>query len=169
MRPTPEEVLKSISYTFDNLIRPDPAGALAHSYSLTVSNMLRQLMLTMKHEERAISEDTVELRDALGKAGAWLDANDAGGDAARKVAAALALTVDPVEPAHSARDNWRALRGALEAAIKRMQALRDQHGGQHGDRSDDYKAVRQAMRDYLDRSLDREKILIDGAFTLARR
>lgn len=164
LRPTPEEVLKSISYTFDNLIRPDPSSGLAHSYSLTVSNMLRQLLLTMQHEERAISEDTVEVRDALGKASAWLDANDAGSDATRTVSAALALTVDPVEPAHSSRDNWRALRGAIEAAIKRMQALRDEHGGK-----DDYKAVRHAMRDYLDRSLDRETILIDGAFTLARR
>lgn len=164
LRPTPEEVLKSISYTFDNLIRPDPASGLAHSYSLTVSNMLRHLLLTMQHEERAITEDTVELRAALGEAGAWFDANDAGSDAAGKVSAALALTVDPVEPAHSSRRNWRELRGALEAAITRMQVLRDRHGA-----GADYKSVRQSMRDYLDRSLDRETILIDGAFTLARR
>lgn len=164
LRPTPEEVLKSISYTFDNLIRPDPGSGLAESYSLTVSNMLRHLLLTMQHEERAITEDTVELRDALGKARAWLDAHDGGSDAVTTVANALALTVDPIEPAHSSRDNWRALRGALETAIKRMQTLRDQHGSQ-----DDYRGVRGAMRDYLDRSLNREKILIDGAFTLARR
>lgn len=164
LRPTPEEVLKSISYTFDNFIRPDPASGLAQSYSLTVSNMLRHLLLTMQHEERAITEDTVELRDALGKAKAWLDANDAGGGAAGIVSVALALAVDPVEPAHSSRSNWRELRGALEAAISRMQDLRGQHGA-----SAEYKSVRQAMRDYLDRSLDREKILIDGAFTLARR
>lgn len=164
LRPTPEEVLASISYTFDELIRPDPAGALATSYSLTVSNMLRQLMLTMRHEERAIHEDTAELRAVLREVLDWLEAHDKGGDAAGKLAAALALTVDPVTPARSARDIWRELRAALEAAISRMQALRDAHG-----QSADYKAVRQAMRDYLDRSLDREKILIDGAFTLARR
>lgn len=164
LRPTPEEVLRSISYTFDELIRPDPAGALATSYSLTVSNMLRQLMLTMHHEERAIHDDTADLRSVLREALDWLQAHDASGDATGKVAAALGLVVDPVTPAQSARDNWRELRGALEAAIKRMQALRDAHGA-----SADYKAVRAAMRDYLDRSLDRETILIDGAFTLARR
>lgn len=164
LRPTPEEVLKSISYTFDELVRPDPAGVMAHSYSLTISNMLRQLMLTMRHEERAISEDTIELRAALEKAHGWLAANDAGGDAGAVVVKALALAIDPMEPAHSARHNWRELRAALEVAIKHMQALRPAHGDR-----DDYKAVRQAMRDYLDRSLDRETILIDGAFTLARR
>jgi len=157
-------VLRSISYTFDELIRPDPGGALAASYSLTVSNMLRQLMLTMHHEERAIHEDTAELKAALQGALAWLDAHDAGGPAAAKAAAALALEVDPVTPACSARDNWRVLRAALEAAITRMQALRGEHGA-----STAYRAARQAMRDYLDRSLDREKILIEGAFTLARR
>lgn len=164
LRPTPEEVLASISYTFDELIRPDPAGALATSYSLTVSNMLRQLMLSLRHEERAIHEDTAELRAVLGEALDWLEAHDAGGDAGATVAAALALTIDPVTPARSARDNWRTLRAALEAAIIRMQALRDAHCA-----SAAYRAVRAAMRDYLDRSLDREKILIDGAFTLARR
>ena len=164
LRPTPEEVLRSISYTFDELIRPDPAGALAASYSLTVSNMLRQLMLTTQHEERAIHEDSGELRAVLQEVLDWLQAHDADGDATGKVAAALALTVDPVTPAQSARDNWRELRSGLETAIQRMQALRDGYG-----QGADYKAARQAMRDYLDRSLDREKILIDGAFTLARR
>lgn len=164
LRPTPEEVLQSISYTFDELIRPDPAGALAASYSLTVSNMLRQLMLTMKHEERAIHEDTGEIRAVLREALDWLDAHDAGSDAAGQVKAALGLAVDPVTSAQSSRDNWRKLRAALEAAIVRMQALRPGHRD-----SADYRAVRQAMRDYLDRSLDRETILIDGAFTLARR
>jgi hypothetical protein len=164
LRPTPEEVLNSISYTFDELIRPDPASPLAISYSLTVSNMLRQLMLTMKHEERAIHDDGAELRAVLRQAYGWLRANDGGGEAAAKLGAALSLETDPVTPARSSRDNWRELRWALEAAIKRMQALR----GSHGD-SADYKVVRQAMRDYLDASLDREKILIDGAFTLARR
>jgi hypothetical protein len=157
-------VLASISYTFDELIRPDPAGALATSYSLTVSNMLRQLMLTMRHEERAIHQDTAELRAVLREVLDWLEAHDAEGDAIGKLSAALALTVDPATPARSARANWRELRGALEAAIKRMQGLRDAHG-----QSADYKAARATMRDYLDRSLDREKILIDGAFTLARR
>ena len=164
MRPTPEEVLASISYTFDELIRPDPAGALATSYSLTVSNMLRQLMLSLRHEERAIHDDKADLRTVLAKALDWLEAHDAGHEVRAKVAAALAQAIDPVTPARSARDNWRTLRGALEAAITRMQALRDAHGA-----SDAYTAVRAAMRDYLDRSLDREKILIDGAFTLARR
>lgn len=164
MRPTPEEVLASISYTFDELIRPDPADPLAISYALTVSNMLRQLMLTMQHEERAIHEDGPELRMVLRQALDWLEANDPHGDGGAKIAAALALQPDPVTPAQSSRANWRTLRGALEAGIKRLQALRDVHG-----QSADYNAVRQTLRDYLDVSLDREKILIDGAFTLARR
>ena len=164
LRPTPEEVLASISYTFDELIRPDPASPLAISYSLTVSNMLRQLQLTMRHEERAIHVDGEALRAVLREALDWLEAHDEDGSANALIASALALKADPVTPAQAARTHWCALRRALEAAIKRMQALRDTHGV-----GADYKAVRQAMRDYLDGSLDREKILIDGAFTLARR
>lgn len=162
LRPTPEEVLNSISYTFDTLIRPDPTDPLARSYSLTVSNMLRQLMLTMKHEEKAISEDTAVLREALGAASAFLSSL---GDTMRAdIDAALSKTYQGLEPAHWARENWRALRGILEQTIKHLQALRDAHGGR-----EDYRAVRQQIRDYLDGSLNREKILIDGAFTLARR
>lgn len=164
LRPTPEEVLQAISYTFDEHIRPDPASPLATSYGLTVSNMLRQLMLTMRHEERAIHEDTAELRPVLEQVLAWLNKHDEGGQAGAQIAAALALPVDPATPARSARDNWRVLRAALEGAITRLQALRDAHGT-----DDAYQAARKAMRDYLDRSLDRETILIEGAFTLARR
>lgn len=164
LRPSPEEVLTSISYTFDNLIRPDVREGLAGSYSLTVSNMLRQLMLTMKHEEKAITEDSAALRAVLAEASTFLTAQSAADPVAAAIDAALAQRYDGPEPAHWARAHWRTLRGVLEQAITHLQSLR----GAHGDRAD-YRAVRQAIRDYLDASLDREKILIDGAFTLARR
>jgi hypothetical protein len=157
-------VLKSISYTFDNLIRPDPSAPLAVSYSLTVSNMLRQLLLTMQHEERAISEDTVELRAALSQAEDLLERADAKDAVAAEIRQALDRRYSGPEPAHWARENWRTLRGVLERTIVHLQALRSQFGSK-----DDYRATRQALRDYLDRSLNREKVLIDGAFTLARR
>lgn len=164
MRPSPEEVLRSISYTFDALIRPDPASPLAISYGLTVSNMLRQLQLSLKHEERLIVEDTTELRHTLDLALAWLRENDPEEDAGTAIDLAMDLPVDPREPARSRRENWRQLRGSLEVSIKRMQALRDVHGTEEA-----YRMTREALRDYLDRSLEREKMLIDGAFTLARR
>jgi hypothetical protein len=162
LRPTPEEVLNAISYTFDTLIRPDPVDPLARSYALTVSNMLRQLMLTMRHEEKAIAEDTVALRAALGTAAAFLASR--GDGLAAGIDAALGAQDQGVEPARWARANWRALRGVLERTIVHLQALRAAHGA-----ADDYRAARRQIRDYLDASLDREKILIDGAFTLARR
>lgn len=164
LRPTPEEVLTSISYTFDNLIRPDLSDGLARSYSLTVSNMLRQLMLTMKHEEKAVAEDDVELRAVLAEASALLASLSVTDPVAPEIDAALAEAYRGPEPAHWARENWRTLRALLERTITHLQSLRGDHGG-----NERYRAVRQAIRDYLDGSLDREKILIDGAFTLARR
>ena len=164
LRPTPEEVLKSISYTFDTLIRPDPAGAMALSYSLTVSNMLRHLLLTMQHEEAAITGDTGELRQVLDQALRFLNAVGGSPAMVSAIKQALDATYSGPAPAKWARENWRALRGTLQTTIEHLQGLRDQHG-----KRDDYRAARQAMRDYLDRSLERERILIDGAFTLARR
>ena len=164
LRPTPEEVLKSISYTFDTLIRPDPTSALAISYSLTVSNMLRQLLLTMQHEERLITEDTAVLRSALQHARRYLAGTGSDGPMADAIGAALGRTCDGPEPAHWARENWRALRGTLEKTITYLQGIRDRRG-----QEDSYRTTRQTLRDYLDKSLDPETKLIDGAFTLARR
>ena len=164
LRPTPEEVLKSISYTFDTLIRPDPTSTLAVSYSLTVSNMLRQLLLTLQHEEGLITVDTADLRAVLEQASRFLTPTETGAAIIAEIDTALAFTPSGPAQAQAARQNWRALRGVLERTISHLQAVRERYG-----KRDDYRSVRQAIRDYLDRSLDRESVLIDGAFTLARR
>jgi hypothetical protein len=164
LRPTPEEVLTSISYTFDTLIRPDPGGAMATSYALTVSNMLRQLLLTMRHEETAIASDTLELRQVLDRAACFLATVECDAESVAEINSALALVPASPAAAAAARENWRSLRGVLQRTIARLQSLRCSYGAQ-----DEYGAIRQAIRDYLDRSLERERILLDGAFTIARR
>ena len=164
MRPTPEEVLRSISYTLDTLIRPDPTSALAVSYLLTVSNMLRQLHLSLQHEETAIGADMADLRDTLSGACTFLRAERLDEDLSGEIQKALDVVPAGTAPAKAAREHWRMLRSILERTIQEMQAHRDRFTADAS-----YCAVRHAIRDYLDRSIDRERVLIDGAFTLARR
>lgn len=164
LRPTPEEVLRSISYTFDNLIRPDPSSALAVSYSLTVSNMLRQLLLSLQHEEELVAEDTADLRRVLDDIRLFLERVETDSTTARKISDALTDVPTGIALSKAAREYWRTLRWALEDAIKHLHGLRQDFGD-----IPEYRAVRQTIRDYLDRSLDRENKLIEGAFTLARR
>jgi len=164
LRPTPEEVLKSISWTFDNEIRTKPADPLAVSYSLTVSNMIRHVLLCMQREEGLIVIDTAELRAVLAQAQGFLAGKGNDEMAAKRIEDALAVKPASDAPSQRARENWRALRWAVEDAIKVLRGIRDRFA-----KDSDYLAVRKAIRDYLDRSLNRESELIREAFTIARR
>jgi len=164
LRPTPEEVLKSISYTFDELIRPDPLSPLAVSYSLTVSNMLRQLLLSLQHEEGLITEDTAALRTVLEQARDFLQRHSSKSITLERISGDLAVKPDGAAPAKAAREHWRALRWTLEDTINHLQEMRNKFAEDPA-----YRDLRQSIRDYLDQSLERENTLIAGAFTLARR
>jgi len=118
----------------------------------------------VQREEGLIVIDTAELRAVLAQAQAFLAGKGNDKTAAKRIEDALAVKPASDAPSQRARENWRALRWAVEDAIKVLRGIRDRFA-----KDSDYLAVRKAIRDYLDRSLNRESELIREAFTIARR
>lgn len=162
-RPTTDEILRSISRDFDEHVRPDPAGPFAVSLSLTISNLLRHVRLRDEREEGLIAADTTELVALLEQARDFAGRYDA--PIADRIETGLAAAPEPALPASkAAARRWTDLRWLLTSTIEALQAMRPSHGDDLA-----YRALREAIRAYLDRSLARESTLITEAFTLARR
>jgi hypothetical protein len=166
LRPTTDEILRSISRDFDDHIRREPGSPLAISLSLTTSNLLRHVRLRVEREEGLIGEDLEDLDAVLDEA---LHFMYAAGPAASQISTEITKALDTArsDAAVSARDadkRWVRLRWLLSRALDMLIEKRDAFCHRPG-----YNVLRDHIRAYLDRSLLREEALIAEAFMVARR
>lgn len=166
MRPSAEEILRSVAATFDEYLLPEIAEPFAHSLALTVSNLLRHLALRMEHEGPMLVAEITELRAVLGEIKAFA--------AASPGCEAVLAHVDATRGAQRGDGSYVGLLALHGEATELGWAL--QHAIRALDDAapaiatvDGYAEVRQSIRRYLRRSLEREGSLIVPAFTGERR
>lgn len=157
MRPTVREVMDTIIWTFDEEIAPHVAEGLPKSLANTTSNLLRHVLLRMEHEGPAVTQEIAELRAVLARVRAFAAGHGELADLARRLDAAE-------EPAADELAVLEQLRWRLQHTIEVMQAVRSAC-----ETDETYRALREEIRDCLDRQLEREALWIDKAFTGPRR
>lgn len=169
MRPRADEVLKSASWTFDEHILPAVQGDFPKSLALTVSNLLRHVLLRLENEGPALIEDNAELRCLLGEIATYVASLDA---APPELLAMHPTLADASRPTSTCppvglvalSDEADVLRGHLDAALKLLQKYRPALVDQPA-----YGQVRDRIRTYLDNQLTRQSAWIQDAFTIDRR
>jgi hypothetical protein len=165
MRPTAIEVMDAVIATFDEQIAPNVSGELAQSLSLTMSNLLRNVRLRMELEAPALAEDNADLFAVLQQVEAYARTRaDMQPLLGGRFQEAIAQPPRAEAFLQNVTAEAEALRWALSDAIERLQAVRSARGDEP-----DYKALRENIRTYLERSLGREAPWIEKAFTGPRR
>jgi hypothetical protein len=161
LRPRSDEILRSVLWSFEEFIEPDLSDPYAISVGHTIVNLLRHLALRVELEPPALFAGNVELRDVLTDVAAY--ARRAGAvELVEDVEAALAAAPASEYPsAARLADDALALRGALDRAIRALQAAPSQ--------SEEYAALRARIRDWIGRALQREADWIVPAFSGIRR
>lgn len=140
IEPTATDVLCSIEACFETVIRPGLAGTAERSAAATVGHLLRHLRLRLESEGVIRAADEARQAPLL----AWLDRYFASiGDA----------------QGCSAMAPGQGFQQALEAALRRLVALRAVHGG-----TSEYQDMRHAMRAEMAAQLQSEAALIEPAF-----
>jgi hypothetical protein len=168
MRPSAAEVMKTIIWTFDEIIMPNPTSAKAQSEMLTVSNLLRHVLLRMEQEGPALVEESIQLRRLLADIVSFTeDKSELGaiGESITRDLAQLApIDSGPLRTVLVLSEENDLLGWTLTAAIEAMHAIRDRY---RNDRR--YAKLREAIMSYLDNQLAREAAWIDPAFIRGRR
>ncbi len=173
MRPTADEVLKSVIWTFDTYIAPEVEEPFAQSLTLTVSNLLRHVLVRMEREGPALFEDNREIRavlEAILELGRSVPASGSVSlpeELVDEIEAALARSYHGVEEyptlamlTAEATD----LRWALDHALRALQKAEPEFAGDSG-----YQRVRVRIREYLAHQLGRQLPWIVEAFVGERR
>jgi hypothetical protein len=165
MRPTADEVMETVLWTFKEHILPNVAEGLPSSLAITTLNLLRHVQLRLRLEAKALWEDNAELRVLLaavaGYGEATPDLNDLA-ETIRRETAAATLTGFP-DLAEVSQEAER-LRWTLTRVIARLHEARDAHGEEPAS-----LALRDGVRTYLNHQLSREATWIEPAFVGARR
>ena len=169
MRPRADEVMQSIIATYDEHILPNVQGALPKSLALTVSNLLRHVMLRMEREAPALIEDNAELREVLGDISRYIASLQSVPESLQRLkdevtAAAQPAQVNGYVSLIALTEEAEKLRTLLDAALKALQ----EHRGTLG-KAPEYVAVRNRIRDYLNNQIQRQSLWIREAFTIERR
>lgn len=166
MRPNAVEVMESIVWTFDDQIAPNVAEDLPRSLAHTVNYLLRHVRLRIEFEAPGLIEDNADLGGLLGEIAAYVRANPelAGLATDERFAAALSLQPSPKGDLANVSAESDILRWGLSDAIEALQAIRDKHRDDPA-----YMCIRKAIRDYLDRSLEREARWVDTGYAGPRR
>ena len=168
MRPSAAEVMKTIIWTFDEIIMPDPTSAKAQSEMLTVSNLLRHVLLRMEQEGPALLEENMQLRCLLADIVSFAQDKAELGAIADRITRDLGqlppIDCGPLRTVLVLSEESDLLGWTLTAAIEAMHAVRDRY---RNDRR--YAKLREAIMGYLDNQLAREAAWIDPAFIRGRR
>lgn len=137
MRPDSDDILKAISWTFENRIVPalPDSDELAQSYARTMSFMLGQLADRLAHEPGAMREDWADLRGLLAELSPQLS-----GGLRQSIDEALGeADVAQLVTSGTLTKAVTGLRGLLIAAMQELPATQ-----------------RDRVREYLGRHLERE-------------
>lgn len=169
MRPRADEVMQSIIWTYDEHILPNVQGDLPKSLALTVSNLLRHVMLRMEREAPALIEDNAELREVLAQISGYIASLPAPPQALQQLQPALikqskAAVVNGYLSPLALTEEAEGLRALLDTTLKALQEQRATLGG-----APEYKAVRNRIRAYLNNQIKRQSLWIREAFTIERR
>ncbi|HKT73071.1 MAG TPA: hypothetical protein VJQ47_09290 [Steroidobacteraceae bacterium] len=167
MRPSAEEVMHSIIWTFDAEIAPDLSTARAKSLALTTSNLLRHVLLRMQREAYALWDDNRELRQLLARMqGFFAQTRDSRGhdQAIPEVLARKYAVPGAYRGVAELEKEAFDLREAFGAATVRLHSLQATHSS-----DEQYRQLRAAIREYLEHLMKRESRWIDEAFVQARR
>jgi hypothetical protein len=168
MRPSAVEVMKTIIWTFDEIIMPNPTSAKAQSEMLTVSNLLRHVLLRMEQEGPALLEESMQLRGLLADIVSFAEDKPELGAIAERITRDLArlppIDGEPLRTVLVLSEENDLLGWTLTAAIEAMHTVRDQY---YNDLR--YAKLREAIMSYLDNQLAREAAWIDPAFIRGRR
>lgn len=164
MRPSADEILRSVIGSFDEYIVPEVTEPFARSMALTISNLLRHVALRIEHEASLLLAEVGELRTLLGEICLFVSGTGAaaGGAAFERlqddINGALAIAGGDIS-AEADRLGW-----LLQQSIRTLEAARPAFT-----EDDEYAEMRRGIRRYLRRSLEREGSLIVPAFTGERR
>jgi hypothetical protein len=166
MRPTAAEVLQSVIETYEQYIQPEVQEPFAKSLSLTLPNLMRNVLFRMEREGPALFEEARDLREVVVVVADYADASRLPQLAAavREVCAREWRKPGEYLSVATLTDEVLALRGALDRAIADLQAVEQQ-------RADDaaYADLRARIRGALERMLEREASWTYPAFTGPRR
>jgi hypothetical protein len=161
LRPRSDEIVRSVLWSFEEFIVPELSDAYAISVGHTIVNLLRHLALRVELEPPALFAGNAELRELLGDVAAYARATGADG-LLEDVESALASAPASEYPSASRlADDALALRGALDRAIRALQAAPSE--------SAEYAALRARIREWIGRALEREAEWIVPAFRGIRR
>lgn len=167
------DILKSISWTFDEYILPNVDEAYAKSLALTISNLLRYAKLRVEKEGPLLYEDNNDLRNLLGEIAEAIDGALSGfplsglKDYCHDIRSSLNKTYCPPKEYQNLDhliEEALALRGTLTRVIKALIDVEEKDA-----KDPNYARIREDIRKYLARQLHRESQSINGAFTGPRR
>ena len=160
MRPTADEVLDTVLWTFEQQILPNVAPGLPNSLALTTLSLLRQVQLRLRLEAKALWEDNQDLRVLLAAIAGYGDSAPGLDDLAQAIRG---------ESAQAARTGFcglaemsqeaEQLRWILSRAMERLHEARSAHR-----REPAYVALCGRMVEYLHRQIAREAAWIEPAF-----
>jgi len=168
VRPRADEIMASVVATFEEYIVPEVDEPFAQSIALTLSNLMRLVRLRIQQEGPMLHADNVDLRATLAEVGSYMRGAD--GRFAELVVeiddvlAAPNMPVDEYPTLAWMDDQATTLRWILQRALEALDAARADIGT-----NDDYATIRQRIRQYLRRSVEREGAVILPAFTGERR
>ena len=166
MRPSAEEIVRSIAATFDEYLLPEIDEPFAHSLALTVSNLLRHVALRLEQEGPMLVAEIADLRAVLAEIQAFAGASPGCDAVLARVAPACGAR--PRDGSYvgisDLHDEATELGWALQHAIHALDGAAPTVATLDG-----YAEVRQSIRRHLRRSLEREGALIVPAFTGERR
>jgi hypothetical protein len=164
LRPSTDEVLSAVVWSFEHDIVPTLDDEFAQSTARTISNLLRHLQVRIRHEGQTLVNDNLELRELLKAILTQVRQGDI--DVVAHNAVTDILAEPPVSPpawASVARltDEALQLRRALDLLVQDLIAdgallSRDGEGGARTARG--AADVRRAIESYLGRSLRREAL-----------
>ncbi|MCZ7526581.1 MAG: hypothetical protein M5U14_09525 [Acidimicrobiia bacterium] len=166
MRPRADEVLRSAIQTLDEEVLPAVAEPYARSLALTVSNLLRHVLVRLEREGPVLAEELHDLRGSLAEVADLLREAE-GAEIVGEIDTVLTRTWrEPGE--HPTLAGLDGEASALRAVVDRT--LRALHTGGARPGGDDPRGLALGvLRAYLARHLDREMPFVVEAFTGERR
>ena len=166
MRPTINDILSSVLWTFERKIMPSLEGDDARSAAFTVRNLISYCINSSKFERENLLTDRAELALLLRAiSDLFKNAASSFGEAA-KITSLCALALAPVQ--ESDDDPLVVEVAAMTASLDAILSLLQREAG-HLSGVEGYSKLRSEIRDYLTRQLDRQGAIISESFTGPRR
>jgi hypothetical protein len=168
LRPRADEILDSILYSFEEFVVPELEEPYAVSVGHTIRNLLRYVALRIELEPPALFTGNDEMRVVLRDVATYAGSTGSAALADLPAELATALTAAEAQTPYPSLSTLSAhaviLRGALDRAIRALQAARPELGSDSA-----YLELRQRIRTCIAHQLEREAEWTAPAFFGIRR